>query len=58
MTNKLQIVEYTTLNIASIGWVVVSIFEWLPILVTCLVGLSIVFLNVARGINYLKKKKK
>ena len=58
MISKLQLVEWITLNIASIGWVLLSHFEWVSITVSVLVGLSIVFLNIARGISYLKKKKK
>lgn len=50
--------EYITLNIASLGWIVVDVYEYLPATVTALVGLSIVFLNVARGVKALRDRKK
>jgi len=53
MINK---IEYITLNAASLGWIIVDVFEYLPNAVTILVGLSIAFLNIARGIKALKKK--
>lgn len=68
MTNKmLTLVEYITLNIASFGWVLIDInttelaekvenFDS-PNWVTTLVGLSIVFFNIARGIKAIKESK-
>jgi hypothetical protein len=68
MTNKfLTLIEYITLNIASFGWVLIDIntpdiqevaeqFDS-PNWVTTLVGLSIVFFNIARGISHIKNKK-
>jgi len=49
-------VEYITLNITSFGWILIDVYETLPTLVTVLVGLSIVFLNIARGIKALRDK--
>lgn len=51
-------IEYITLNITSFGWIIIDVYETLPSLVTVLVGLSIVFLNVARGIKALRDKNK
>lgn len=60
MTNTLQQIEWTSLNLVSLGWILADILDWMPTVVTIFVGLSIVFLNVARGINALRggKKKK
>lgn len=66
----LHTVEYITLNILSLGWItlstsvlksdsiatvgeLISNTDW----VTKLIGLSIVFFNVARGIKALRKDK-
>ena len=58
ITSKLQQLEWITLNVASIGWVVIDVLEALPTAVTVLVGLSIVFLNISRGIKALREGKK
>lgn len=54
MTNK---IEYIVLNVASAGWVMTHALELIPPLVTALVGLSFVFLNISKGISFLRKKK-
>ena len=53
----MRTMEYITLNVASIGWIIVDVYEYLPTAVTVLVGLSIVFLNIARGLKALKERK-
>ncbi len=45
------------LNLTSLGWVANAVTEFLPIFESALVVLSIVFLNVAKGIHWLRKKK-
>ena len=55
--NYLIKLEHITLNIASFGVIYGSVMEHLPGIVTVFVGLSIVFLNVARGIKALRNKK-
>ena len=54
-------IEGITLNILSFGWIILDItldaVGGIPTWVTVLIGLSIVFLNIARGIAALKNKK-
>lgn len=50
-------IEYITLNVASIGWIIASLLDYLPILVGALVGLSIAGLNAVRIITEIKKWK-
>ena len=51
----MKTIEYITLNIASFGWIIVDVYNYLPTVVTMLVGLSIVFLNAARGLWWIKE---
>lgn len=59
--NIIQGIEFITLNIASFGWILLDVASQMyykhPLL-TWLIGLSIVFFNVARGIAVLRKKGK
>lgn len=54
--SKLYLLEWITLNLVSIAYIILGIYESLPGWVLTLVGLSIVFLNVARGIKALKSR--
>ncbi len=51
------------LNLISLGWVISTVMEWIPVIVGGLVGLSVVFLNVSKGLKeqgyaFFKRKKK
>ena len=48
--------EFITLNLASFGWIILDVLHATPNWLTILVGLSIVFFNIARGIAVLKNK--
>lgn len=56
-TTMISKIEYITLNIASLGWIAIDVYEYLPTAVTIVVGLSIAFLNIARGVKALREKK-
>lgn len=47
--------ELITLNIVSLGWIIVSILDYLPIVVGAIVGLSIAGLNVVKMITVIRK---
>ena len=55
-------IESITLNALSFGWIFLDVtldaIGDIPTWVTVLIGLSIVFLNIARGISALRGKKK
>ncbi len=55
--SKGDIVILWLLNLTSLGWLITVVMEVLTVLVASLVGLSIVFLNIAKGIHWLRKKK-
>jgi hypothetical protein len=58
----LRQLEFITLNLASFGWIFLDMnFNEIvktPTWVSVMIGLSIVFFNVARGIAILRNKKK
>ena len=53
----LKQIEWITLNVVSLGWMIASLMDYLPVLVGILVGLSIAGLNVARIITEVRKWK-
>ncbi len=56
--SKLQVIEVITLNVVSIIYLIIgNIYELLPEWLLWLVGLSIVFLNIAKGIKALRNRK-
>ena len=50
-------IELITLNIASFGWIMASISDYLPVMVGVIVGLSIAGLNIVRIITEIRKWK-
>ena len=55
--SKLQLIEWITLNLVSIVYIAIAnMYESFPEWLLWLVGLSIVFLNIARGIKALKSR--
>lgn len=51
-------IELITLNIASFGWIIASMMDYLPIIIGAIVGLSIAGLNTVRMIAVIKKWRK
>ena len=53
-------IEGITLNVLSFGWILMDVtvdaVGQIPTWVTALIGLSIVFLNIARGVSALRNK--
>lgn len=45
------------LNLTSLGWIINAVNEILPVIISSGVGLSIILLNVAKAIHWLRKKK-
>ena len=52
MANK---IEFITLNLASFGWVISDVLFSNPNWITILIGVSIVFFNVVRGVAIINK---
>ena len=50
-------IEFITLNVASFGWIMASISDYLPIMVGVIVGLSIAGLNIVRIVTEMRKWK-
>ncbi len=50
-------IELITLNIASFGWIMASMMDYLPVSIGTIVGLSIAGLNVVRIITEIRKWK-
>ncbi|KKM05687.1 hypothetical protein LCGC14_1751590 [marine sediment metagenome] len=50
-------IELITLNVASFGWIMASMMDYLPVLIGTIVGLSIAGLNVVRIITEIRKWK-
>gem|GEM_PF-6563890 len=48
-------IEFITLNIASFGWIMASMMDYLPVLIGTIVGLSIAGLNMVRIITEIRK---
>ena len=50
-------IEFITLNVASFGWIMASISDYLPIMVGVIVGLSIAGLNIVKIVTEMRKWK-
>jgi len=53
---KLQFIEWITLNLLSIVYIFAGLYSEIPNWLLVLIGLSIVFYNIARGIKALRNK--
>lgn len=57
MDKSLQTLEWITLNLASLGWIVAAFYDFMPVFVGIIVGLSIAAWNITRIIIMIKKWK-